>query len=56
MVLWLKVLLLKYGQLNSKVQGRLEASIRGAQRERIDDYLVMVEEAQDDWSRWGVIL
>ena len=45
MVLWLKAPLLKFDQLNSKLQGRLEASIRGAQRERIDNYLMMVEEA-----------
>lgn len=48
MVIWSKVLLPKYDQLNSKVQWRLEASMRGAQRERINYYLLVVEEARDD--------
>ena len=41
--LWSNILLLNYNQLNRGVRDQLAASMRDVQRERIDDYLSMVE-------------
>ena len=42
-VLWSKILLLKYNQLDPKVRDRLEASVKGPQRINVDIYLSMIQ-------------
>jgi len=57
MVLWLKILLLKYNRLDRAVQGRLEASMRGNQRKRVDEYLSVMQlelrGAEEESSKYG---
>ena len=46
-VLWSKILLLKYSQLDPKVQERLQASVRGPQRTNADNYLSTIQSELD---------
>jgi len=56
-VVWSKILLLKYHQLDPEVQERLEASVRGPQRMNADNYLSMIqsklEEAEKELLEYG---
>ena len=50
-VLWSRISLLKYNQLDAKVQERLEVSVRGAQRINADNYLAMIQSELDEAER-----
>ena len=55
--LWSKILLSKYDKLDPTVKERLEASMRGARRQRVDEYLSMMraelEEAEKNSAKYG---
>ena len=57
MDLWSKILLSKYDELDPTVKERLEASMRGPQRKRVDEYLSTVraelEEAEKVSAKYG---
>ena len=57
MDLWSKILLSKYDKLDPTVEKRLETSMRGPQRKRVDEYLSTVraelEEAEKDSAKYG---
>ena len=47
-ILWLKILLLKYNQLDPKVRDRLEVSVKGPQKMNADNYLSMIQSELDE--------